>query len=307
MPLLTDPVSHPLFWPAVQTVGGLLGAILVVLLAIEARHGRALVRRPLFQRWLSWAVIAPVYGLAVLAGPLAAALLTLALSLQCLREYGQLAGLARGYRWVLLGMGALAAPAALLSPGALLALPPVLLVLATLQPLLRPGDHDIRPLALAAFGWGYLALLPAHLVLLHRLEGGPGLLLALGLAVALSDVGAFTVGKRFGRHPLAPRLSPNKTWEGVAGNLIGAAAGLGLMTVAWPAGLTWPAALALAALVGLGCLWGDLVESALKRTWGVKDAGAWLPGFGGLLDRADSLILVLPLVYVAWTGLAALR
>ena len=183
----------------------------------------------------------------------------------------------------------------------------MLLLLATLQPLLSPGEHDIRPLALAAFGWGYLALLPAHLTLLHHLPGGPGLLLTLGLAVALSDVAAFTLGKLVGRHPLAPRLSPSKTWEGVAGNLVGAVVGVGLMAFAWPAGLTPPLALGLAALIGLGSVWGDLIESAVKRSFAAKDAGAWLPGFGGLLDRADSLIVVLPLVFYALTGLALLR
>jgi phosphatidate cytidylyltransferase len=307
MPLLTDPLAEPLFWPTARTIGGLLLAILVVALLVERRRGWALARRPLLQKWLSWAAIAPLYGLAILGGALPAALLTLALSLQCLREYGRLAGLPARYRFVLLALGALAAPAALLSPGALLALPPLLLLLATLQLLVRPGEHDIRPLALAAFGWGYLALLPAHLALLHRLPGGAGLLLTLGLAVALSDVAAFTLGKLVGRHPLAPRLSPSKTWEGVVGNLVGAAAGVGLMAFAWPAGLTWPAALGLAALIGLGCAWGDLAESAVKRSFAAKDAGAWLPGFGGLLDRADSLIVVLPLVFYALTGLTLLR
>ena len=85
----------------------------------------------------------------------------------------------------------------------------------------------------------------------------------------------------------------------MAGNLIGALAGALLMAFAWPPFLTWPLAVGLAALIGLGAVWGDLVESAVKRTFGVKDAGSWLPGFGGLLDRVDSFIIVLPLVYYA--------
>ena len=129
--------------------------------------------------------------------------------------------------------------------------------------------------------------------------GGAGMLLVIGLAVALSDVGAFTVGRTLGRHRLAPRLSPNKTWEGLGGNVLGALAGVAAMMYAWPPGVGWPLALVIAALIGLGAAWGDLVESAIKREFSAKDAGAWLPGFGGLLDRIDSFIIVVPLVYYA--------
>lgn len=299
--MMANPLMSELGGPTLRIVGGLLGTILLVILGIERRPWRELVGRPLFRRWATWAVIAPLFGLAVLTGPLAAALLTMLLSLQCLREYSALVELPASYRRVLLGTGALAAPAALLAPGLFFGLPPLLLVLATLLPLVHGEPRaGMRHLPVGVFGWGYLAWLPAFLVLLHQqAEGGPRLLLVIGLAVALSDVGAFAVGKLAGRRPLAPRLSPGKTVEGVAGALAGALAGVLLLTAIWPSFLTLPAAVGLALVIGLGAVWGDLVESALKRAAGAKDAGAWLPGFGGLLDRADSLILVLPLVYYA--------
>ena len=135
-------------------------------------------------------------------------------------------------------------------------------------------------------------------MLIHQhIRGGDGLLLAIGMAVALSDIGAFAVGETFGRHALAPRLSPNKTVEGVAGNVLGAYAGFGIMFFAIPGHLMgWPIAI-LPAIVGIGAVGGDLIESAVKRRYTVKDAGSWLPGFGGLLDRIDSLLLVVPLFY----------
>jgi phosphatidate cytidylyltransferase len=144
-----------------------------------------------------------------------------------------------------------------------------------------------------------------HVLLIHTwLPGGPGLLLVLGLAIAVSDIGAFTAGRLFGRHQLAPVVSPNKTWEGVVGNSIGAYAGTALMGFALPQGLPPLVALALPLLVALGCVWGDLIESLFKREFGVKDAGSWLPGFGGLLDRIDSLIVVAPLSYYLVRALA---
>ena len=306
--MVTNPLVSELGGSVLRVVGGLLGVVLLIIVGVERRPWRELWVRPLFQRWRTWVVIATVFSLTVLAGPLPATLLALAISLQCLREYSMLTDLPAGYRRVLLGMGLLAAPAALLSADLFFALPPLLLVVATLQPLLL-GDprSGMRHLAAAAFGWGYLAWLPAFLVLLHRhVVGGPQLLLVIALAVALSDVGAFTVGKLVGRRPLAPRLSPSKTVEGVAGNVAGALAGTLLLAAVWPPFLTLPLAVGLALLIGLGAVWGDLFESALKRACEVKDTGAWLPGFGGLLDRVDSLIIVIPLVYYAVRGLSLL-
>ena len=114
---------------------------------------------------------------------------------------------------------------------------PLLLIIATLQPLfLSREGGSVRHLAFAVLGWGYLPFFLSHFVLVYRyIPGGVGILLAIGLGTALSDVGAFVMGKRFGRRKLAPRISPNKTWEGVGGNLVGAYMGVLCMTYAVPA------------------------------------------------------------------------
>lgn len=291
---ISNPFSDPLWAGTLLAVGGSLSGGLALILAMLRAQGRRLAGSVLWARWRVWALLAPLYTLAVLAGPLPLALLVTALIVQGLREYATLVDLPRPHRRMLLGSGLLAAPVAALSPAAFGALPPVLLLAATLQPLLWRSGAAVRHLVFAVFGWGYIAWFLAHGVLLYGQPGGPGVLLALGVCTALSDVGAFIVGTALGRHPLAPTLSPHKTWEGVAGNLLGAYLGGALTAFALPGGLLgW----GLPALVAAGALWGDLLESSLKREFGVKDAGSWLPGFGGLLDRFDSLILVLPLVY----------
>jgi phosphatidate cytidylyltransferase len=273
----------------------------LVLLIAERRHLHPLeiCRRPHIQRWLVWAVIAVVYALAVLAGYITVLLLISVIVFQALREYASLVGLKGVYRIVLLLMGLIAAPVAIHSSESFLALPPLLLLVATLQPLfLRDVRTGTRHLAFAALGWAYLPLLLGHFLLLHKyIGGGPGILLAIGLAVALSDIGAFTFGKAFGRHKLIPLISPNKTWEGVAGNFIGAALGIVLMGFALPQNQRLLLMTTLPIIVAVGALWGDLLESLIKREFQVKDAGAWLPGFGGLLDRIDSLIIAVPLAY----------
>lgn len=117
------------------------------------------------------------------------------------------------------------------------------------------------------------------------------------MATALSDVGAFTVGKLLGGPKLAPRISPNKTWAGVVGNALGAGAGVALMSFAIADLPSW-AVLAMPFVIAAAAVSGDLFESLLKRSRGMKDAGDWLPGFGGILDRIDSLLFVLPATLV---------
>jgi phosphatidate cytidylyltransferase len=304
--MISNPFANPLFPQVAWTALGLLTVTLVVLLAVARFNLERLRESVLFARWKVWVVVAPVYGLSLLAGALPATLLLMALTFQGLREYAALVGLPRTYRRVLLVAGMAAAPAALISVEVFYALPAVALLVGTLQPLLFTWQRDgVRHLAFAALGWGYIAWFLAHLVLVYRyVEGGPGILLALGLAVALSDVCAFTVGKVFGKHKLAPTISPNKTWEGVAGNLVGALAGLLLMGFALPDDSRLLLLAVLPFVIGFGAVWGDLVESGIKREFGAKDAGGWLPGFGGLLDRIDSLILVVPLATYALRAIA---
>jgi phosphatidate cytidylyltransferase len=297
--VISNPLADPLFLPTASLLGGILGVGLVLLLV--ARRGRlaGLRQDVLLQRWAVWAIIAPLYSLAVLGGALPMLLLVSLLVGQGLREYSHLVELPPLYRRVVLALGLAMGPLAIWLPREFFEVLPLLLLVGTLQPLLT---QDVRTgmthLAFAALGFAYVPLLLDHLLLIRFwLAGGSGLLLAIGLAVALSDIGAFSVGRLVGKHQLSPLVSPNKTWEGVAGNVLGAALGIWLIGFALPPRVSGPLGLALPIVVAVGAVWGDLVESLLKREFGVKDAGAWLPGFGGLLDRVDSLIVVAPLTY----------
>jgi len=298
-----SPFDHPLFLPTVIRLGTFLGIGLVILLIVERHRLREFGSNVLFRRWRTWLMISVVYVAGTLSGPLLLVLLVGGMTLQALREYSQLAKLPDDYRHILLIMGLLPAPIAVLSIESFYFLAPLLLIVATLQPILFRGDANVvRQLAFAILGWGYIAWFLAHMILIHQhVEGGEGIVLALGVAVAMSDVGAYTIGKAFGKHKLSPRLSPNKTIEGTLGNFVGAYAGIFLMAYAVPSHLGIWIWIVLPAFIGAACIWGDLLESAIKREFGKKDAGDWLPGFGGILDRIDSLIIVLPIVlYLFW-------
>lgn len=285
--------------PAASRISIALVGGLTLIVVAEHRHLRQLFSRTLFLRWRTWALAAPLFVAAALGPIEMAVVFVLAVSLQALREYAHLTELPRPYRLALYAAAIISAPVAVWSLTVWRAMPPLLLVLATIPPLvLQDTGRGVRDLAYAGLGFAYIPWLLGYFLLVREhVAGGSGVLLALGVSVAASDVWAFLFGKMFGRHPLAPRLSPNKTIEGVAGNVVGAYAGFSLMAFALPDAIDPLVLWSLPAVVAAGSVWGDLVESLLKRQFGVKDAGTCLPGFGGLLDRIDSLLVVLPLAY----------
>lgn len=146
-------------------------------------------------------------------------------------------------------------------------------------------------------GWsiGWVVLIPSWLALVHLRAVDVPLLLAV-LAIAwVADVAAYFSGKRWGRHKLAPTISPGKTWEGAAGALVGILVfgGILSMTTVYPLPVI-PTVLALCLLTAVSIM-GDLFESLIKRQAGLKDSSQLLPGHGGVLDRVDSLTSTLPL------------
>ncbi|MCU0977010.1 MAG: phosphatidate cytidylyltransferase [Steroidobacteraceae bacterium] len=177
-------------------------------------------------------------------------------------------------------------------------------VVAFLWLALAPGRGNR---VLAGLG-GVLALAPLWLGL-ARLYGsgelGYELVIFVLLLVAAADVGAYFAGRRFGRRKLAPRVSPNKTWEGFLGGLVAAGA-VAVAGNAW-FGLPPAAFLPLCVAAILASVVGDLTESLFKRQAGLKDSGRLLPGHGGVLDRIDSLCAAVPVftLGMAWLGVVS--
>lgn len=156
---------------------------------------------------------------------------------------------------------------------------------------------------------GLLVLVPTWLALVELRNVGPLSLLLLMSVVWISDTAAYFAGRRFGRHKLAPSISPGKTWEGVLGAVLAVSVYAALWSLVWHA--QFPRALSSMRFGAFGMLlllwlltaigiYGDLFESALKRQAGVKDSGALLPGHGGVLDRIDALTAVLPLAALVY-------
>ncbi len=160
------------------------------------------------------------------------------------------------------------------------------------------------------FGLIWIAYPLTLVPLLWKQEDGPALVLFLMVCVWSGDIAALYIGRAFGRHKLAPRLSPGKTWEGSIASIAGSLLAAGL--VIWIGDLltargnlllhitepVWQTLL-LAAILNIAAQLGDLLESAVKRGAGVKDSGTMLPGHGGILDRIDALLLAAPVLWFA--------
>ncbi len=161
-------------------------------------------------------------------------------------------------------------------------------------PWLAQGWRNRSRVLMAIAGW--VALVPAWFAL-ARLQTEPEKLLALLGILWISDTAAYAAGRAWGKHKLAPGISPGKTWEGIAGAAAGVAVYYVALSAATPHWSWWtgPGGAILFASVALAGVLGDLFESWIKRQAGVKDSGKLLPGHGGVLDRIDSMTAGLPI------------
>jgi phosphatidate cytidylyltransferase len=185
----------------------------------------------------------------------------------------------------------------------------VAIAAASLVFWLSAGPASLRRVRRIGPGWpiGAVTLAACWLALYELRLAGAALLVSCMAIVWLADIGAYFAGRRFGRHKLAPRVSPGKTWEGVVGGIVAVLGAAALAASTLPAGpdapvfsswvaarAGWAVAIAVLAAVAALSVVGDLYESLLKRLAGMKDSGRVLPGHGGVLDRIDALIPTMP-------------
>ena len=168
--------------------------------------------------------------------------------------------------------------------------------------LKAPPVNYLRDVAVTVFLATWIPLFGAFGVLLVYPEDGAGRVFCLMLGVVFSDIGGYTAGVLFGKHPMAPAISPKKSWEGLGGSLVFGIA-VSVLAVEFLLEKPWWVGIPLGIMLVITGTLGDLIESQVKRDLGIKDMGTLLPGHGGLMDRLDS---VLPSAVATWIVLTLL-
>jgi phosphatidate cytidylyltransferase len=269
----------------VMTLGVLVSAgILLALVQFVFRIELGSV----WKTYRSWLVMAPVVALVIFAGRVPFIIGVTVVSLLAGQEFARVSGLASD-RWM---TGVLYSAIFLTALGCA---PIFVLALFFLLPTLRNRvDGELRSMSLGVVALVLLGWMFGQLGFFASSPNAYGYLCYLIFATEVTDVSAFAFGKMFGRHPLRSEISPRKTWEGALGALAVALALPWLLRFSFPFFGTGQLILA-GAIVGVGGPLGDLSLSVIKRDLGAKDWGAAIPGHGGVLDRIDSLIFVVPL------------
>ncbi|MBT1683578.1 phosphatidate cytidylyltransferase [Curtobacterium flaccumfaciens] len=162
-----------------------------------------------------------------------------------------------------------------------------------------PAGNVARDLTNGLFVQAYISLLGACVVLLSAQPDGNLWVIGFILVVVAVDTGAYATGLNLGKHPMAPRISPKKTWEGFAGS-VAASIIVGILVAVFMLGLPWWTGVLLGVLISGSATLGDLTESMIKRDLGIKDISSFLPGHGGLLDRIDSILPSAAVAYVLY-------
>lgn len=170
-------------------------------------------------------------------------------------------------------------------------------ILAILIWRIRRGyEGYVRDVTASAFVAVYLPFMAGFVMLMLAADNGPQRVVVFILLTICNDIGGYAAGVLFGRHPIAPQISPKKSWEGFAGSvLLQSVAGAVLFV--WLFDAPWWQGAIVALVMTVVATAGDFAESAIKRDLGVKDMGTFLPGHGGMMDRLDSLI---PNAFTAW-------
>jgi len=274
------------------------GAVLVILTIIFKIQKQDI--KSMWIRYLAWFLMIPPVLIPLLYSRIIFQMVMLVLSLLCFREYSRVVGLWKDkYYMAVCYVSVLFCyiPVFLVRFGFFQVIPVYLVILVLLVPLIR-GEYEhmiqkscLAMLGIVSFGWFF-----AHVGFLRNTPYGIAYVFFLFVLVEINDASAYIFGRLFGRHKLAPKISPKKTAEGFIGGLVVVIALSFVFRVLTP-GFSVYHRILLAFVIAVGATCGDLIMSFIKRDLQLKDFGKVLPGHGGLLDRLDSIIFVAPLFF----------
>ncbi len=284
-------------------VSVIMGCFLMILLTITiAKRKDKKFLKSLWVKYLAWFLIIPPIIFPLLYSRLIFVAVFQVISILCFREFSRMTGIWKDRRYIIvcyLALFIIYWPVYLgkSAYGAFQAFPIFAITAVLLVPVMRDEyTHMVQKTSLGMLGVAYFAWFLAHVPFLRNSNNGIELVFFLILLTAINDASAYLGGSLFGKHKLAPHLSPNKTFEGALVSFI-VTIGISFAIRFLIPFVSLLHLVLSAALISVGGTAGDLVISFIKRDIGAKDAGKVIPGHGGILDRFDSLVFTAPLFF----------
>jgi phosphatidate cytidylyltransferase len=299
MTLINNPLENPILIPVVVRLAGILGAGLLLVVLFNAKKLKTLFQSEVWKRYISWVFMAPVFLAGIFLGGIPSLLFVAFLMYKATAEYWKMLNLPFLYRKLLLINAAVSLIISIAVPDFVTMLPVIYFLLIVLFSILNNQLEEIfNNVCYTLFGSIWISFTLVHFLLFSTVERGQNLLILIGFSVAFSDICAYCVGKcfykmKFGvRHTIAHLISPNKTYAGTLGNLIGAVAGV-IIFSSLNTHIPLNLLVVMGIVIGVSSVVGDMAESMIKRFADVKDSADSIPGHGGFLDRIDSLMIVI--------------
>lgn len=306
-PNFLNPLLNPIFNEVLIRFFWLFVAGLALIFILNKFSFRELWDKELGKRYLSWLVIGSIFLAFVFVGGIPSLFFLLIIMVLALYEIKKMAKLSNGYFIILSILAFISITVASYFEGNFYILPILYFTILTTFTVRLNDPKKFSSLAVSLYSSIWIIFLLCHFILLGHLNNGldntKALLLLIGFAVPLADIGAYVFGKMFSKinflnkYKIASNISPHKIWAGVLGDIIGAAIGIWIMSFVIGNYFSFTQMAILACLIGVFSVIGDMNESLLKRYFNVKDSSNLIPGHGGILDRIDSIMRVIVVVY----------
>ena len=305
-PNFINPMTNPIFVPIIIRFVFIFLAGLILIFLLNKLKLKKIFSTELGKRYISWLVIAIIYLTAIFLGGYPALAFLLILMILAIHEVSNLSKIPKIYAYALYLLSPLSIYITSFHPNNFYTLPLLYFIILSIISIKENNNKGLFNLSLSLFISIWIIFALSHLVLLghlnNSLDNTKSLLILTALTVALADICAYVVGKSLSKTPLnkykiADKISPNKTYAGTLGNILGSGIGISIMYFAIKSYTSTLNLFILAILIGSFSVIGDLTESLFKRYFKAKDSGQLIPGHGGILDRIDSLLRVILVVY----------
>jgi len=306
-PTIINPLANPIFYPILQRFIWLFIAGLILIWILNKFKFKGLWQGELGKRYLSWVVIGGLFIFFVLVGGILSLIFLFVIMLLALWEVCVMAKISKAYFYTLGLLAATSIIAVSYFTDKFYMLPILYFAVLTFITVRLNDKKGFSGLGTSLYASIWIIFFLCHFVLLghlnNALDNTKALLLLVGFAVPLADIGAYIFGRAFSKvevlnkFKIADKISPKKIWAGMFGDIIGAGIGIFILYFVIGSYFTIVQLILLAVIIGIFSVIGDMNESLIKRYFKVKDSGKLLPGHGGILDRIDSVLRVIVVVY----------